>query len=493
MGVVNWPSRWAKSRLKALFVRARSFPNTGATGCAVRNDSRVCDPLRPFVPHLPPRCRFCLSGRHMSRSHSPVPRQSGGGPSASSSSSPGGEISLAQEEELRFEVPWNTAAKVKLMSGDAWIFGTPLLLGRPYTVRAGSKIAIFSWKGALLDLRGSFELEYKAPSILAEHILCLEDACSQLKRRILIVGPPDSGKFTLARTFLCHYHILLDRTIGFVSLDLHDNQVTSLPGTISACIVDRPIDIETGFQTFAPLTYFYGQSSLSENEEHVFAGVDELAKACHEKYSVTDWVVLANAGSIDGPAFQYLLHCARAMRSDYVVVVGDDRLQAKLRKELPPSTVVAKVNKSGGVVIRDAVFRDQLRASRFKDYFYGPSPTGQEEALNPVSLTFKMDEEVRIVRIGGGPRARAEWLPFGSTSTIDPLKPRPITDLQELNGAVLAISCAQSEAEAATNPIAGAVFVQVVDAENKEITVLAPSSSAMPSKILIAGSTKWIE
>ena len=73
---------------------------------------------------------------------------------------------------------------------------------------------------------------------------------------------------------------------------------------------------------------------------------------------------------------------------------------------------VVKVVQSGGVVMRPSTFRKSTRTLRCKEYFYGPRGD-----LSPHSQTVRMDE-LKIYRIGGGPKAPSSALPIGETICI---------------------------------------------------------------------------
>ena len=62
---------------------------------------------------------------------------------------------IARESELRFEVAADdSAATVTLVSGDAEIFGAPLVAECPVQLLAGASYAVFSWGGASVELEG---------------------------------------------------------------------------------------------------------------------------------------------------------------------------------------------------------------------------------------------------------------------------------------------------------------------------------------------------
>lgn len=51
---------------------------------------------------------------------------------------------------------------LQLKSGFAEVFGTELVKGRSYTFNGGSKIAVFTWQGCLIELKGKTEAAYVA-------------------------------------------------------------------------------------------------------------------------------------------------------------------------------------------------------------------------------------------------------------------------------------------------------------------------------------------
>ena len=67
-----------------------------------------------------------------------------------------------------------------------------------------------------------------------------------------------------------------------------------------------------------------------------------------------------------------------------------------------------RLPKSGGVVMRPPTQRKQARTARVKEYFYGA-----RGELSPHSRTLGFSE-LRVYRVGGGPRAPTSALPIGA-------------------------------------------------------------------------------
>ena len=49
---------------------------------------------------------------------------------------------------------------MQVKSGLAEIFGTELVKGKTYTFKGGSKIAVFTWQGCLIEIKGKTEVAY---------------------------------------------------------------------------------------------------------------------------------------------------------------------------------------------------------------------------------------------------------------------------------------------------------------------------------------------
>lgn len=151
------------------------------------------------------------------------------------------EYNLDADSELRFEIE-NKGEKVllTLKNGLAEVFGTELVKGKQYEFTSGAKVAVFTWQGCTLELRGRTDVSYIAketPMVMyvnchAALELIRTNAEKDNKRGpiCMVVGPCDVGKSTLCRILL-NYAVRVTRRPLFVDLDLGQGQV-SLPGMI---------------------------------------------------------------------------------------------------------------------------------------------------------------------------------------------------------------------------------------------------------------------
>ncbi|KAM1357990.1 hypothetical protein ACFX2I_045082 [Malus domestica] len=196
-------------------------------------------------------------------------------------------------------------------------------------------------------------------------------------------------------------------------------------------------------------------------------------------------------GAIDGthiPAM-LLLHAIYTFNANVVLVLGQEKLWSMIRNVLKnkPGVDVVKLQKSGGVVSRNAKFRQKSRSHRIREYFYGLA-----NDLSPHSNIANFSE-FSVFRIGGGPQAPRSALPIGAEPAADPTRLAPVNINRDLLHTVLAVSFAKEPDQIISSNVAGFVFVTDVDIQRKTITYLAPSAGELPSKYLIAGTVTWLE
>jgi polyribonucleotide 5'-hydroxyl-kinase len=152
-----------------------------------------------------------------------------------------------------------------------------------------------------------------------------------------------------------------------------------------------------------------------------------------------------------------------------------------------PNINIVRLQKSGGVVGRNATFRKVARMSRIREYF-----SGAVTKLDYHSNILKFDD-VQIYRIGSNIHAPASALPIGEQSAINPTQPKEMVPDEKLNAKILAVSNANQESEIVYKNVAGFVHVTRVDLEKREITVSAPAPGKLPKRFLIVGTLEWLE
>ncbi|GHP07241.1 hypothetical protein PPROV_000598200 [Pycnococcus provasolii] len=444
---------------------------------------------------------------------------------AAADGEPSGDVMtyhLKAEHELRIEVDFDRQVTVKLLSGDAEIFGCELPKGGAKTL-SGVKCAIFTWHAAQIQIVGKPDACYEAEASAAmRSYLNLHTALEERRKaavtttspttkgpRVLVVGNTDAGKSTVCK-ILCSYACRADAMHGgvaaaaghdhwvpvFVDLDVGQNSVTP-PGTICAVPVDAPVDPVDGWPGEAPLVYYFGHASPGENAAHYKALVESMARVLAQRE--TDDVLARAAGLVvntmgwtDGLGYDLLLHAISALSIDIVAVIDHDKLTAQLKAHVGSQggdVQVVKLPKSGGVVTRDTNFRKRARDRMIRSYFYG-----SRSELNPCASAIDASS-FKVFRVGGGARAPNTALPLGATSRMDPLRVAPLPMTRDLERCVLGVlhgdNAALGDADVLSKPCAGIVCVTEVDASRGKVHILQPSPGSLPSKLLLSGTMRW--
>jgi len=288
--------------------------------------------------------------------------------------------------------------------------------------------------------------------------------------RILVVGQPDSGKTTMTK-LLSNYALRLDRKPVLVDLDV-DQGLNSMPGSMSAIpLLKSCISVDADCSnTTTPLIYSYGHANPKENFAYYKHSVYTLAKRVRERLAndpeanasglVIDtcaWVdgsvaAASNTSLSSAESLNLIKFIANVFEVDIVLVMGADKLYSTLSSEVSNvaintgtegasslaavhdsinksaitdgdeavllqnrSTVVVKLFKSGGCVVRSAEARRESRRRAIHEYFYGKSlcahmtgtggmvgsasVPGNAYTLSPARVELKLST-LKLMRIG---------------------------------------------------------------------------------------------
>ena len=169
----------------------------------------------------------------------------------------------------------------------AEIFGMELVMGHEYKIDRGSSVAIFSWHGCTIEMRGATTIEYDASNQAMRDYVNLAGVIEQKRQRaeemgagsgqsippprVLITGSENSGKSTLA-LFLSNYALRKHRRPLYVELDPGSisphRQEPSLPGVVCAYHLDHS-------------AYELGQEPVHPNRINLHKSMDQGAPAAH--------------------------------------------------------------------------------------------------------------------------------------------------------------------------------------------------------------------
>lgn len=430
---------------------------------------------------------------------------------------------VGKEEELRFEVEEGWVGKIQLTSGTGEVFGVQCVLNRAYELGVG-KYAVFSWHGCEVVLSGTSPLAspktagptsnaYAKDASLSMvcnmnvHIKLEHDREQASLKKLpgggpitMIVGPTDSGKSTTART-LCAYAVRRGRQPCLVDLDPGQNDLT-IPGALAATICslnESSISVEHGVQMGQhPLVEFYGYISPSDGPEAYKRAVGQLASTVSKRVDAScSGTIINTCGYVEGPGYALLLDCIATFKPTLILVMGQDLLQSKLKKNVaemhfPTACDVVKVPVSGGATTRNQEFRKRNRNRKIREYFYGSKPDTAPLTSCSIELSF---DQVSVVRVPNkDDNTLSSMRPVGKASALDPNLPRPVDLVPALlQNSVLAVSFAEDEAQVLTTNVAGFVHIQSVDVEHRTLTVLSPQKGPLPGKFLVMGGVKWVD
>ncbi|KAI9906177.1 hypothetical protein PsorP6_004749 [Peronosclerospora sorghi] len=433
------------------------------------------------------------------------------------------EVVLAREGEYRVEVPANTEVCIRLKSGSAELFGVELAIDREYTFR-DRKLAIFTWYGCTLEVRGTPEVAYSSEETPMDSYLNIH---AQLQRRrelakakqtagprVLVCGPVDSGKSTLTQILL-NYALRLGEKPTLVELDV-GHGCLCVPGTISASPLDmNSLSVEEVFILTNPFAYFYGHASPSENVELLRHYQQRLAKTvlkrlANDKEVNASGCVVNTCGWVDGMGFDLLVHAIKDFDVDVVLVIGQDRLYSRLQSTLTNATIngversIVKLARSGGVVPLNNKLRSAARISCIREYFYGShSLSVPIPVLSPCINEFSFDDiaffTIKDMKVSD------VMLPVGQMETqTDRLRVVPVEKSADLGHSLAAVVQLRHGVDASPTstadfswlldaPAAGFVFIKEVRMAEQKLVLLVPSPGPLPSRNVLLGSIKWME
>ena len=506
---------------------------------------------------------------------------------------------LSPESELRIEIPCGISSTITLRAGSAELFGAELAIDRPLHNLTSAKLAIFTWHGCTLDVSNQDQLDIIYVSDETDANVSYVNTHAQLEAmrdealgqltssssspdntntntptdgtinikeagangivvggpRVLLVGPADCGKSSLARVLVA-YAVKLGRTPILVDLDVSQNML-SVPGTVAAIPVSSDMISADCFGTTSimggsssssssssvggggammPLVLWYGSQDLMAHPDVYKAQLTKLGHSIDERLSGdadanASGIIVNTSGSIEDMGYQYLLHAIESFRINVVLVLGHDRLYSMLGTQLKKdfegdgcssgpqkkkAPILIKLPRSGGVVSRDAAFRRALRSQSIKRYFYGnsipPKVTEAPSLSSSTTLRYQFSPcliEVRMADIQlyklSNISLSASLLPIAATQSTDPIQLTTIPSSEitsKLQHSVLAV-CHPSAVEKYERSgsardlylsgVAGFVTVEKVDIDKASMSLLSPCGGSLPSGRLLLGDIFWME
>ena len=469
---------------------------------------------------------------------------------------------LKVEEELRLEVNFSKTCdfQLTLRQGSAELYGVELALNKTYTLAAdtgGMKLAIFTWHGCVVDVEcrdgGSLEISYisdetnsnvAAVNTHAQLEALRDEAAASQKQgpRVLVVGPTESGKTSLAKV-LTAYAVKLGRTPILVDLDPADNCL-SIAGTLAACCMDQdslsmetyattgiPMNSHSSQQQAQPLVLWHGKTELSNDlyrEQVGSLGRKIEARLEHDEWARSSGIIVNTNGWIQDDGFKLLLTTVEAFKISVVLVLGHDRLYSMMKSAVgtndnknstTSATKVIKVPRSGGVVSRANDFLLNNRSRSIRRYFYGSmvdppqqQPQQQQQTqmrsvavhrvpqLTPFALQIRFDK-LTLYKYSSLSLS-ASLLPVTGAQSTEPVQLERVEITEKLLHTILAVCHPQAVAafeqsgkarDLYESGVAGFCVVERVLEGTDMIHVLSPCAGNLPSHTLLVGDITWME
>ncbi|XP_052861487.1 protein CLP1 homolog [Anopheles cruzii] len=411
------------------------------------------------------------------------------------------DYKLEPDSELRFEIEnKNEKVAVVLLNGQAELFGTELVVKKPYEFFTGAKVAIFTYHGCTIELRGKPDVAYVAKETPMVMYLNANSALEHLRKKaeqqdaqgpiVMVVGPMDVGKTTLCRIFL-NYAVRLGRRPIYVDLDVGQGGI-AIPGTIGALLVERPSPVADGFSQQAPLVYHYGHNSPSGNKTFYDVLISKLAETTLErlqanKKAKSSGMIINTCGWVKGSGYSHILHTVTAFEVTAIFVLDQERLYNELLRDVKRNVQVVFLPKSGGVVERTRSQRTESRDQRIREYFYG-----SKMPLFPHSFDVKFGD-IKIFKVGSPPLPDS-CLPLGMKAEDNYTKLVAVLPGPQLLHHILAVSFAENTDENViqTN-VAGFICVTNVNMEKQVLTVLSPQPRPLPQTILLVSDLQFMD
>ncbi|KAK7108923.1 polyribonucleotide 5'-hydroxyl-kinase Clp1-like [Littorina saxatilis] len=412
----------------------------------------------------------------------------------------GEDYRLDRNAELRFEVDSRNEVQMELVEGMAEVFGTELAKKQICAFLPGSKVAVYTYHGCVVKLRGKTEVAYISKETPMTMYLNTHAAMEQMRQkadieetrgpRVLVVGPTDVGKSTLCR-LLVNYAVRSGRSPMLVDLDVGQGQI-SVPGTLAAVVMERVADVEEGFVKTAPLVFHFGHKSPADNMTLFNTLMSRMAEVINIRSEQSQrvnssGVVINTGGWVRGSGYDVLKHAAGSFEVDVILVLDQERLYNQLKGDLPEFVKIVLLPKSGGVVERSQHARAEARDMKIREYFYGVKG-------NFFPHTFEVKfSEVKLYKIGA-PSLPESCLPLGMKASDSKTKVIPVLPTMTLLHHVLSVSASDSgDQNIVETNVLGFIIVTGIDMDKAVMTVLSPSPRPLPKSILLVMDIQFMD
>lgn len=466
------------------------------------------------------------------------------------------EVEIPARSEWRFEIPFKTVMKLKVIEGVGEIFGTELpndvdirLTGCKYAIYAplpsGCRLQYETApnkENVNISNEDSQISEYISDESLMPQYTNLHFALEILRQaaesdpskkgpKLLVVGNSQSGKTALVKV-LASYAVKMDRVPLLVNLDPKEG-VFSVPGSLTATPISDILDIESiggwgGSTTLGatfhnpkqPLVKNYGFYDISENVDLFKYQVSQLGVAALTRVA-DDSSVRTSGVIIDTPPlgmkdYTVIENIVSDFEVNIVVVMSNDRLTMDLKRKfqhkISKGTLsIIKVAKSGGVTDIDESYLRKQQEDTIKEYFNGNYKTHLSPYKTDVDIkSFVIYKAVKLLEY----TSQLAFLPSGDSYTAEEgteteakkdenSMDKFFVQLDEpnssnLENSIVAITHVPASGkilprDLLNSSVLGYAHVSKVDDAKLKMSLLLPFPGQIPRNVLIATSIGYTE
>ncbi|TID15822.1 hypothetical protein CANINC_004352 [Pichia inconspicua] len=315
-------------------------------------------------------------------------------------------VEIPAFSEWRVETSKSSTMTLQLESGTAEIFGTELSPNISYVFNDSMKFAVATYQGCKISYTTthSVDSEYISDETILKQILNLHYAIENLAKnkrsRILIVGPKDCGKTSMARTLTSYALKTSEKQPFLINLNPKLPHF-SISSQLTAVKVHDSLDAEsttlgetfttgpgTGiYRSQIPLVKNFGLENFDENLELYRCLISELAEVVESKISASSTdsgTVIVDTPPLNVSNWKLIQHIVDSFHINLILVVGNERLLVDLRKKLtlPEDLSMIKMPRSSGCIEKEPKYERDLQQRAIRQYFYGV----ERSQLNPYTL-----------------------------------------------------------------------------------------------------------
>ncbi|WVQ99907.1 hypothetical protein IAU59_007050 [Kwoniella sp. CBS 9459] len=409
-------------------------------------------------------------------------------------------VDLEAGSEWRFELEADENIALRVLSPDpVFINSEELPPASWYPIHRHTKGALYAPTPARVEVTSLPASQYISTSTIQPQLLNLHLALERTRilarrflnsgttnddgvqrgPRVMIVGPPSSGKTTVVKNLV---NLALGTgmgwTPGVVGLD-PSSPSNLIPGTLSLSTPSHPIPTHhpahpmgspptstpsnTLSADVSTIGWWLGALEPTNRNAEVWRALVDRMGAAWEKRCEKDKVALASGLVVDtssafanamlgtkkeDPKARYSLitQAVEAFGIDTILVIGHEKLHidlSRLSSLQTLGTVVLRIPKSGGVVDLDDNQREIVNNFQVRSYFYGEPPlppqiapgggsagggtglvgkmVGLDGGLSPYSFQIGWETLV-VLRVGEENSAPSSALPLGSSRILSPTR-----------------------------------------------------------------------